>query len=90
MANPLVGSIVDAVVAAGGRAVFGETIEWLGAEHLLAARAADAAVAHAIRAAVLRRERMPPAQQPLAGGLFAAKTGVRGIALRDCAIALPG
>ena len=58
VANPLVGSIVDAVVAAGGRAVFGETIEWLGAEHLLAARAADAAVAHAIRAAVLRRERM--------------------------------
>ena len=39
----------------------------------------------------LRRNlRMPPAQQPLAGGLFAAKTGVRGIALRDCAIALPG
>jgi altronate dehydratase large subunit len=58
VANPLVGSIVDAVVAAGGRAVFGETIEWLGAEHLLAARAADAAVAHAIRDAVLRRERM--------------------------------
>jgi altronate dehydratase large subunit len=58
VANPLVGSIVDAVVAAGGRAVFGETIEWLGAEHLLAARAADAAVAQAIRDAVLRRERM--------------------------------
>ena len=58
VANPLVGSIVDAVVAAGGRAVFGETIEWLGAEHLLAARATDAAVAHAIRDAVLRRERM--------------------------------
>jgi altronate dehydratase large subunit len=58
VANPRVGSIVDAVVAAGGRAVFGETIEWLGAEHLLAARAADAAVAQAIRDAVLRRERM--------------------------------
>ena len=58
VANPLVGSIVDAVVAAGGRAVFGETIEWLGAEHLLAARAADATVARAIRDAVLRRERM--------------------------------
>jgi altronate dehydratase large subunit len=58
VANPLVGSVVDAIVAAGGRAVFGETIEWLGAEHLLAARAADATVAHAIRDAVLRRERM--------------------------------
>jgi altronate dehydratase large subunit len=57
VSNPLVGCVVDAVVAAGGRAVFGETIEWLGAEHLLARRAVDAAVAQAIEAAVLRRER---------------------------------
>jgi altronate dehydratase large subunit len=57
VANPLVGCVVDAVVAAGGRAVFGETIEWLGAEHLLAARAADPGVARAIESAVLRRER---------------------------------
>jgi len=57
VANPLVGCVVDAVVAAGGRAVFGETIEWLGAEHMLAARAVDADVAAAIKSAVLRRER---------------------------------
>ena len=57
VANPLVGCIVDAVVDAGGRAVFGETVEWLGAEHLLTARAATAEVAHAIEAAVQRRER---------------------------------
>lgn len=57
VANPLVGCIVDAVVDAGGRAVFGETVEWLGAEHLLTARAATAEVAQAIEAAVLRRER---------------------------------
>ncbi len=57
VSNPLVGTIVDAVIAAGGRAVFGETIEWLGAEHLLAQRAADPSVARAIRDAVLRRER---------------------------------
>jgi altronate dehydratase large subunit len=57
VSNPLVGSIVDAVVEAGGRAVFGETIEWLGAEHLLARRAIDDGVARAIREAVLRRER---------------------------------
>jgi len=57
VSNPLVGSIVDAVVEAGGRAVFGETIEWLGAEHLLARRATDESVAHAIREAVRRRER---------------------------------
>ena len=57
VSNPLVGSIVDAVLEAGGRAVFGETIEWLGAEHLLARRASDDSVARAIREAVLRRER---------------------------------
>lgn len=57
VANPLVGCVVDALVDAGGRAVFGETMEWLGAEHLLTARAANAEVARAIEAAVLRRER---------------------------------
>ena len=56
VANPLVGKVVDAIIAAGGRALFGETIEWLGAEHLLAARAADAQVAQDIVAAVQRRE----------------------------------
>ena len=56
VANPLVGKVVDGVVAAGGRAAFGETIEWLGAEHLLIERAASAAVGAAIRAAVERRE----------------------------------
>ncbi|HVO89886.1 MAG TPA: UxaA family hydrolase [Casimicrobiaceae bacterium] len=56
VANPLVGAVVDAIVDAGGRALFGETIEWLGAEHLLAARAANAAVADDIVAAVRRRE----------------------------------
>jgi altronate dehydratase large subunit len=58
VANPLVGRVVDRVVAAGGRAILGETIEWLGAEHLLAARAANADVATAIRTAVERREKL--------------------------------
>ena len=57
VSNPLVGAVVDALVAAGGRAVFGETVEWLGAEHLLTARAVNAHVARAIEQAVLRRER---------------------------------
>lgn len=56
VANPLVGAVVDTIIAAGGRALFGETIEWLGAEHLLAARASDAQVARDIVAAVQRRE----------------------------------
>jgi altronate dehydratase large subunit len=56
VANPLVGKIVDRLVDAGGTAVFGETIEWLGAEHLLAKRAAQAQIGEAIVAAVRRRE----------------------------------
>ena len=55
--NPLAGRIVDRIVDAGGRAVFGETIEWLGAEHLLARRAVSTEVGEAIVAAVRRRER---------------------------------
>ena len=54
--NPLVGRVVDRIVDAGGSAVFGETIEWLGAEHLLAHRASRPQVAQAITAAVQRRE----------------------------------
>jgi len=54
--NPLAGRLVDRVVDAGGSAVFGETIEWLGAEHLLAHRAATPEVGEAIVAAVRRRE----------------------------------
>ena len=56
VANPLAGRVVDRVVDAGGTAVFGETIEWLGAEHLLARRARSADVGDAIVAAVRRRE----------------------------------
>jgi altronate dehydratase large subunit len=55
VANPLAGKVVDRLIDAGGTAMFGETVEWLGAEHLLAKRAAPA-VAAAIVAAVRRRE----------------------------------
>lgn len=55
-ANPLVGRVVDRLVAAGGAAVFGETTEWLGCEDQLAERAADARTARSIRNAVARRE----------------------------------
>ena len=44
------------LIDAGGTAVFGETIEWLGAEHLLAKRAARPDIGEAIVAAVRRRE----------------------------------
>jgi altronate dehydratase large subunit len=62
VANPLIGRLTDAVVGHGGSAVFGETLEWLGAEHLLARRAATPAVADAVRQAVLRREALASSQ----------------------------
>jgi len=56
-ANPLAGLVADRLIDAGGAAVFGETMEWLGAEHVLAARAATPEVGQAIVDAVAQRER---------------------------------
>lgn len=39
--NPVVGNMVDRVVRAGGIALFGETTEIIGAEHILAKRAVN-------------------------------------------------
>lgn len=57
VANPLLGEVSDWLVDRGGDAVIGETLEWLGAEHLLARRARTPETAEAIVGAVLRRER---------------------------------
>ena len=78
--NPLAGRLAESVVAAGGQAMFSETVEWTGAEHLLARRAVDAGVADQIVRAVVARERMVresggdiraqnPGPQNRAGGL---------------------
>ncbi len=78
--NPLAGAITEFVVANGGQAMFSETVEWTGAEHLLARRAVDARVADRIVRAVAARERMVrdsggdiraqnPGPQNKAGGL---------------------
>lgn len=78
--NPLAGRMTEIVVAAGGRAMFSETVEWTGAEHLLAKRAINAEVADQIVRAVNARERMVrdsggdiradnPGPQNKAGGL---------------------
>jgi altronate dehydratase large subunit len=56
ISNPLAGAIVDRLVDAGGTAVVGETIEWLGAEEVLRSRATDAQVGAAIVEAVRTRE----------------------------------
>ena len=57
VANPLVGMMADRIVDVGGTAIIGETLEWLGAEHLLMKRARSPEVAAQIRDAVLARER---------------------------------
>lgn len=78
--NPLVGRMLERVVEAGGQAMFSETVEWTGAEHILARRAANQELACRIRNAVVARERnvlqaggdiraQNPGPQNKAGGL---------------------
>ncbi len=80
VSNPLIGKVVDRLRDEGGTALFGETIEWLGAEHLLAERSRSADVGRAIVEAVQRRERAVaatgvdltgnnPGQENIRGGL---------------------
>ena len=78
--NPVVGAAVDRLVDLGATVLAGETIEWLGAEHLLARRAPDPVVARAVVEAVERREAMAgrsgtnlvghnPGEENIRGGL---------------------
>jgi altronate dehydratase large subunit len=80
VANPLAGAVADRLVDLGGTAVVGETLEWLGAEHILAARARDSDVAEAVTTSVRRREEAAaatgmdllgnnPGEENLRGGL---------------------
>jgi altronate dehydratase large subunit len=55
VANPLIGRVTDRLVALGATAIFGESMEWLGAEHWLAARAVSPTVAQALTSAAARR-----------------------------------
>lgn len=55
-ANPVVGWVADQVVAAGGTVLLSETTELIGAEHLLAARAAPACVGELLMSTVARVE----------------------------------
>jgi altronate dehydratase large subunit len=62
VANPLMGRLTDRLVALGATAIFGESMEWLGAEHWLAARAVTPTVAQALTSAVARRASLAQAQ----------------------------
>lgn len=55
--NPTVGRLFDAVVAAGGTAIFDETTEVIGAEHVLARRFLDPAERERFLALVAEHER---------------------------------
>ncbi len=54
--NPAVGNAVDRIVKSGGTAIFSETTEILGAEHILAKRGIDDAVSRQIMEAARRNE----------------------------------
>jgi len=55
-ANPVVGWVADQVVGAGGTVILSETTELIGAEHLLAARAAPTCVGELLVSTVARVE----------------------------------
>ncbi len=55
--NPAIGRMADRIVAAGGTVIISETSEFIGAEHLFAARAADEAVKAAFVKAVRDMEK---------------------------------
>jgi altronate dehydratase large subunit len=55
-ANPAVGAASDMIVQAGGTVILSEVTEFIGAEHLLAARSATPEIARRIADATLGRE----------------------------------
>ena len=78
--NPTVGAAADRLIDRGAAILVGETVEWLGAEHLLAQRARRGATAEQVRKAVLLREHMAlaaglsltgnnPGEENIRGGL---------------------
>jgi len=56
-ANPVAGAAADRLVAAGGTVILSEVTEFIGAEHILAGRARDAATAARLLDCIERRER---------------------------------
>lgn len=56
VSNPVMGLVSDRVVAAGGTSMFSETVEMIGAEHILARRAAAPEVGQKILDYVRHRE----------------------------------
>jgi altronate dehydratase large subunit len=76
--NRVLGAAVDRLVDLGATVIVGETVEWLGAEHLLAARARTAETGAAIVAAVAGREAMVAASGASLTGNNPGEENIRG------------
>ena len=83
LSNPATGAACDLVIDSGGTCVFGETTEFMGAEHILARRAATPQVADRIMDIVARMERRATAMgfdmrggQPTAGNIAGGLTTI--------------
>lgn len=77
-ANPVVGAAVDLLVDHGAAVILGETIEWLGAEHLLAKRAKTPELSKAIIDAVTAREQWARASGKSLTGNNPGEENIRG------------
>ena len=82
-ANPAVGATCDLLIDNGGSCIFGETTEFMGAEHILARRAATPQVADKIVEIVARMEKRAVAMgfdmrggQPTAGNIAGGLTTI--------------
>ena len=82
-ANPAVGATCDLLIDNGGSCIFGETTEFMGAEHILARRAATPQVADKIIEIVARMEKRAVAMgfdmrggQPTAGNIAGGLTTI--------------
>lgn len=78
VSNPVVGTTVDLLVDLGATVIVGETVEWLGAEHLLERRARDRSVAARILQAVDDRERMAASSGKSLTGNNPGEENIRG------------
>jgi altronate dehydratase large subunit len=76
--NRVVGAAVDSLIDQGATVVVGETVEWLGAEHLLARRARTPAIGQAIFEAVRRRQDIAAASGKSLTGNNPGEENIRG------------
>jgi altronate dehydratase large subunit len=76
--NRVIGAAVDMLVDQGATVVVGETVEWLGAEHLLARRAREPSIGQAIVDAVKRREDIAAASGKSLTGNNPGEENIRG------------